>query len=391
MGPRKILSLFLAWRIGLFFIAFMAILIFPKFGGSFPYANVALETTNLPNWIWGFGNFDGVHYLRLAQNGYNAEFTQAFFPLYSILINTVNILPRNPSLDTKIFVDPSYFYTAFIISNIFLLLSLWLFYKLVKIDFNDKIALSSLALLLSFPTSFYFGSIYTESLFLFLTLCSFYFARTNKFILAGIAGALASATRIFGLFLVPVLMIEVYLRVKDKGIKLKSKEFAKALGGILIAPIGIILYMWYLKINFSNPLYFLTSQPSFGAERTSTDIILLPQVFYRYIKIFTTVPLQSQVFFTAALEFIFTLVILVAVILLFKKIRLSYFIFIIGCLIIPTLTGTLSSMPRYVLMSFLAFPLFASILGRNFKYLVFSFIILQIVLLSLFIRGYWVA
>ena len=388
---RKILSLFLVWRIGLFLTALLASFIIPVYGNSFPYANVALQVTNLPNWVWGFGGFDGVHYLRIAQNGYNAEFSQAFFPLYPVLINIFNVLPKNLTLDTRIFVDPTYFYIAFLISNIFLIASLWIFYKLTRIDFNHKIATGSMILLLSFPTAFYFGAIYTESLFLFLILCSFYFARTDKFILAGIIGALASATRIFGLLLVPALILEVYLKVKSREIKLKSKEFIKAVIGILIAPAGTIIYMWYLKINFSNPLYFLTSQPSFGAERSSTDIILLPQVFYRYIKIFATVPLQSHAFFSAALEFIFSVVILIAVILLFKKIRLSYFIFIIGCLIIPTLTGTLSSMPRYVLMSFLAFPLIVSALGNSFKYLLFSFIILQIVLLSLFIRGYWVA
>src|SRR3989344_6875835 len=98
---KKIFSLFLIWRIGLFFVAFLASFIFPGFKTSFPYANIALEVTNLPNWIWGFGNFDGVHYLRIAQNGYNAEFSQAFFPFYPLLINFFNILPKTLTLDTR--------------------------------------------------------------------------------------------------------------------------------------------------------------------------------------------------------------------------------------------------------------------------------------------------
>src|SRR3989338_6330002 len=141
---RKILSLFLVWRIGLFLTALLASFIIPVYGNSFPYANVALQVTNLPNWVWGFGGFDGEHYLRIAQNGYDAEFSQAFFPLYPILINIFNFLPKNLNLDTRIFVDPSYFFTGFILSNAFFLGALTIFYKLIKLDFNNKIALGSL-------------------------------------------------------------------------------------------------------------------------------------------------------------------------------------------------------------------------------------------------------
>ena len=387
---KRILSLFIIWRIGIFFVAFLSAF-FLSFSNSFPYANVVLQPTGLPGWLWGFGNFDGVHYLRIAQNGYDAQFSQAFFPLYPLLISIFNVLPKNPTLDTRIYVDPSYFYTAFLLSNIFLIASLWLFYKLIRIDFNHKIALGSLILFLSFPTSFYFGSIYTESLFLLLTLSSFYFVRTNKFILAGISGALASATRIFGLLLVPALMLELYFKIKKREIDLRSRDFFNALLGILIAPLGTFIYMLFLTFNFNNPLYFFTSQLQFGAERTAGDLVLLPQVVYRYIKIFITVPIESQLFFNATLEFVFTSASLTALLLFFKKMRASYFIFTLGCLIVPTLTGTFSSMPRYSLMGFLLLPFIVQALGKYYKLLVGFFMAVGIILVSLFTRGYWVA
>ncbi len=385
----SILTIFLIWRLGLFFIAFFAVSFFPEFGNRFPYTDQVLRVTGLPSWVWGFGNFDGVHYLRIAQDGYKAEFSQAFFPLYPALINIFNIFPKNPNLDIRTFVDPSYFLTGFILSNIFFLGFLLFFYKLIRIDFSQKIAISSLVLLLAFPTSFYFGSIYTESLFLFLATGALYFMRKNNFLIAGIFIFLTSAVRIFGLLLIPALIVEIYLKFKEEK-SLKSKEFIKALGGILISPLGTLLYMLYLKLNFNDALYFLTSQPIFGAERTSGQVILLPQVIYRYLKIFITVPLQSQLFFNALMEFVFTAISVIVVLLFFKKMRLSYFIFTLGCLILPTFTGTLSSMPRYVLMSFLILPFIVSS-GRYLKLLLISFIILQVVFLSLFIRGYWVA
>ena len=385
----KILSLFLVWRVGLIVAAFLATLVIPVFGGHFPYSDQVLKITGLPSWIWGFGNFDGVHYLRIAQNGYNSQYTQVFFPFYPLIVHlATTLLPKNHHLNTNIFVDPILFWTALILSNLFFILALFLLYKLLKIDFASKKAFSCLLLLLTFPTSFYFGSIYTESLFLLLVVAAFYYIRKGNFLMAGIFALGASATRIFGLLLIPVFLIELYLKLKNQQIKFGSSDFSKALIGLLLSPMGTLLYMLYLRLNFDNPLYFLTAQPIFGAERSLEKIILLPQVIFRYLKIFITVPANSQLFFNAAIEFIFTLVPIFFLLLLFKKIRLSYFIFTLGCLILPTLTGTFSSMPRYALMSFLLLPYLED---RYLKVVMVIFMILQVILVSQFSRGYWVA
>jgi|Napbiome12C3dose_1001474.scaffolds.fasta_scaffold00008_45 Gpi18-like mannosyltransferase len=390
----KIIAIFLTWRISLFIIAFIASLLLPQFGNRFPYADQVLKVTGLPAWVWGFGNFDGVHYLRIAQNGYDAEFSQAFFPLYPLLIRFVAdsnlFLQKDTQLDTRIYVDPGYFFSGLILANLFFLLALVFFYKLVRIDFNHKIAFGSLLLLVSFPTSLYFGSIYTESLFLFLVLGALYFARKGNFIAAGVFSALASATRFFGLFLVPVLLIEGYLKLK-KGQLLEKGEMAKTIIGILLAPFGSLFYFLFLRLNFDNPLYFLTSQSSFGAERSAEKLIFLPQVLFRYLKIFITVPVASQLYLNAVLEFIFTIAAFLVLILFIKKIRLSYLIFTLGCLIMPTLTGTLSSMPRYVLMSFLLLPFIVQGIKGKYKLLLILFIGIGAVLLGFFVRGYWIA
>jgi len=82
---KNIIKLFITWRLSLFLIAFVSIFLITKFGARFPYVDRVLEITNLPSWIWGFGNFDGVHYLRIAQNGYTSDYSQAFFPLFPLL------------------------------------------------------------------------------------------------------------------------------------------------------------------------------------------------------------------------------------------------------------------------------------------------------------------
>ena len=379
---KRIVSVFLIWRVALFFIAFLSVYFLPVFGARFPYAERVLEITNLPYWIWGFGNFDGVHYLRIAQDGYLAQYSQAFFPLFPLLIRFFSfVFPKISNLDTSIFTDPAYFYSGIIISNLFFLGALYVLYKLINIDFKKDIAFLSVIFLLVFPTSFFFGSIYTESLFLLLTVSSIYLIRKGSFFWAAVLIALSSATRITGVLLIPLYLIEVFQN-KNRTAYIWS----------LITPLGLLAYMYFLKSSFGNPLYFLTSQPVFGAGRSSGQIVLLPQVIYRYMKIFLTTNIMSLPFFNAFLEFTFTLVPLIFLIVIFKKMRLSYWIFSISVLILPTLTGTFSSMPRYALISvFLLLPYLITQFRKYAKPAILVSIALGILLTMLFIRGYWIA
>ena len=260
-----------------------------------------------------------------------------------------------------------------------------------KIDFKENIVWMSILLLLSFPTSYYFGAVYTESLFFLLIVLGFYFLRRRKYLLSGIFSLLASATRILGFLMAPALLAELYIDIRDKRLTIKSRKFVKAIISVFMAPLGSVFYMIYLNREFSNPLLFLTSQPGFGAGRSAKPFVLLPQVIFRYFKMLTSVSPLSFTFFNLILEFSFTLIPLIIILFLYRKIRLSYLVFILGVLLLPTLTGTFSSMPRYALMSFLLLPYIAVVLEERAGWLIFFFSVLLMILTSLFIRGYWVA
>lgn len=382
----RIFTYFIIWRISLFFVSYLAIFIIPVFGDMFPYADKVLIPTQLPNWIWGFGNFDGVHYIKIAEEGYKSQYTQAFFPLYPGLTSLLGYV-----LSYFLNYHLAFFVSGLLLSNIFFLLSLYFLYKLFRLDYNENISLKSIGLLIAFPTAFYFSAIYTESIFLFLTIASFLFIRKKNYLLSGIFIGLASATRIIGFLLIPSLVVEIYFSYRSGYFKGDTIKFIKALIGLIIAPFGLLIYMSYLNLYFGNPFYFITSQPAFGTQRSIDNIILLPQVFFRYIKIFFSVPINSWAFFTAFLEFSFTLSILIILIIFFRKIRFSYFLFSIFNFILPTLTGTLLSMPRFVLLSFFVLPLLIGKLGKHYIKLVIVFILVQVVLFTLFIRGYWIA
>lgn len=373
----NILLIFLVWRFILFFIAYIGPFVVREWGNRFPYAKEHLISTSLPYWIWSWGNFDGVHYLTIAKSFYSAYYTQTFFPFYPLTIRFLAKLLFN-----------NYFISAFIIANLSFLASLFIFRKLLLLDkYSDKFIFWVIIFLLFFPTSFYFGSIYTESLFLLFVVTSFYFAREKKWLFAGFVGMFAAATRLLGLFLFFALLVEYFFQNQAK------KKTITPLFFISLIPLGLIFYMIFLKIKFDDSLLFWHAQPAFGAERLGRGIIFPPQVIFRYFKILITVDFKTLPFWNALFELVsFLFAVLMLVIAHIKKIRLSYLVFAWLSLITPVLTGTLSSMPRYILIVFPIFIVFGFLkkVWLKFVILVLSGIILTIAVI-LFTRGYWLS
>ena len=374
-----ILVLFLIWRLFLFFTAFWGSFILP-FQPRFPYADGFLISSDLPAFVWSFANFDGVHYLTIARSGYAAQFTQVFFPLYPLLLSVFQKI--------LYFINP--LAISLIVTNLFFLAGLYLFNQLLRIDYKPKEISWMVLFLLLFPTSFYFAGLYTESLFLILILLCFYLARRKMWLLAAITAGLASSARLVGIFLLPALFWE-YLQDKSN---VRGQLLNVLKSPILyIAPLGLISYMIYLQINFGDALYFWHAQPIFGASREGSNIILLPQVLWRYFKILTKNPVDLSSFWIPLTELTSTIFAVILLILgHYQKIRLSYLIFSWLAILTPTLTGTFSSMPRYILV---AFPIFISlglIKSKLLKILsLVTFFLLLIIFTILFPRGIWVA
>lgn len=376
-----VLILFFFWRILDLIVSFYA----PQFIlylGHFSYQK-DLASINLPQFIKSFANFDGLFYLRIAEKGYS-QFEHAFFPLYSVLIKTISPVFGNNNL-----------ILGFFISNLALLLALLVFKKYIDILFKDKkLTYWVITLLLIFPTSFFFGSLYTESLFLLFMISTFYFLERKKYTLASIFSILSSLTRFVGVF----LFIPILIYILNDTWKTFSKKIIAFL--YVISPIiGLGLYSTYLFVTTGNFLEFFTSQEAFSAGRT-TKIILFPQVIYRYIKIFITADLNFQ-YFVSSMEFFifilfFTIISLQLYLIIKKGVKntalLSLTIFSLINILVPTLTGTLLSIPRFGLMS-LSFFLFIALIKNAFVKILIAiiFLVFHITLLALFIQGYFVA
>lgn len=372
---KQIVLLFFAWRIAVLAFAFLGVLFLPLHGRDFLGGGIDKYLEN--PLFWGWANFDGEHYLSIAQNGYQS-LKQAFFPFYPLLVSYLSGFSKEPT---------SLAITALLISNFALLLSLYIFWKLVMLDYSKKIAFLSILVLLLFPTSFFFGAIYTESLFLCLTLGAFYAARKDKWIIAGLLGVLASSTRVIGIFLLPALLFEWWEKRKQGKAGLPELSF------LLLMPLGLFSYMLFLKETTGDPFAFYNLQLLSGEQR-STKLILLHQVFWRYAKMLLgAVP--NFIYLTILMElFTGTLGIILLILGYLKKMRLSYLCFGVLAYLLPTLTGSFSSMPRYLVVIFPVFIVLAVFISRN-RLLKFGMLTALIVLLvietMLFVRGYWVA
>lgn len=327
--------------------------------------------------IYSRANFDGNHYLNIARSGYGHT-QEAFFPLYS---NLIRFFARfTPHVNAGIIISSISFAAAMIF-----------FTKLIYLDYKDKkIVFWTVIGLLVFPTSFFFGMVYTESLFLMLTVMSFYFARTGRWWLVGICGALASYTRLIGIVLLPALLIERWAEISSQ--KSWANKLKKSLPILMIA-LGLLTYMYYLWKTTGDAFAFIYVQKLFGQDR-SDKLILLYQVFWRYYKMLISVDPRNLIYFNIVLESITGLGLLVYSIYAFFRQRKSYAIFAIILYLVPTLTGNFISLPRYVLTIFPFFIDLGRLLASHQHWrwtilVVSSFLFLGLWLM--FARGYWIA
>lgn len=329
-----------------------------------------------PYWVWTWANFDGVNYLDIARYGYHYP-NFAYFPLLSFLIIIVNKSIQSPFLATGL-----------VLNTFFFIFAIFFVYKLTKLDYGLKIAFRTFLLLITFPFAYYFNAVYADALFLLLTTASFYFARKSQWKYAGIFGFFASLTRLVGFFLLPALIFEWWIQQKKK--KISYKAFVKQkVYFLLLIPMGLLTYAVYLQVFFGDFLLFQKSMASWSQEK----VVFPLQVFFRYFKIFLYVS-WSVPYFVAIVEFTTTIVYFLLAVYVIRKIRVSYGIFMILVLLLPTFTGTFQSMPRYMLHLFPGFIAMAIISSRSEKifYLtVFAFIFLQLLFAIYYTRGYFIA
>lgn len=343
---------FIIWLISILIIALLSFETLPhsgKFGNDF--------FISLTNW-------DGGHYLGIAQKGYSQKFQYAFFPLYPLMIKAVSSLIGN------------YQVAAILISVVATYFGLHLLYKLILDYFDKKIAEKAIWILLFFPASFFFITAYSEGLFFFLSVLTFYLLFKKKLFWAMLVASLASATRLTGLALIAGIWIESFT----------TNGFNKKNWYIIFAPLGFFIYCFFLFKQTGDPFYFLT------AEEHWQRSLAIPGVgFWETIKeIFSRGFINLN--FNIILDLLFAIFGVGYAIRSFRFLPTSLSVYSLLAVGIPLFTPTLTSMPRFLLI---VFPLFILIALMKNRYLQFAWQLFSTLLLAiftaLFITGYWVS
>jgi Gpi18-like mannosyltransferase len=386
---KFVISSFLVWRTLLFIPLVIGFFCLP-YRENQNFTNV-LNKVDPGSFVSSFlffpwANFDGVHYLNIAVNGYLTE--GRFFPFYPLLIYSLTFF-----LGLGKIIYENAFIAGFLISNISFLFSLLFLFKMVKKEYSLPIARLTVIFLLAFPTSFFLGSIYSESLFLLLLLCSFYFIGQKKWSVASFFILLLSLTRFVGIFMLPVIVFEFIRQEKILEDKINIKKHLGNMFSMILIPVGILSFAYFCFTKWGDVLYFLSSHGDLGNNRTTTSVILPFQVVFRYLKIFLNFSIYQYEWWVALLEVLLFFYISMLLIIGFKKgVKKSYLAFSLVAFLIPASSGTFSGLPRYVLILFPVFIALALIKSRAIQYITLAFfILLQSLLLILFSRGYYIA
>ena len=363
----KKLALLVLWNLALRLVAVAGYFLLSERFAPLPFIADFFRSNYL--W-WSLANFDGEHYLAIAKYGYQLRsgFPQyAFFPLFPLLIKAMVIVARD------------YYLAALLVSQ----LSLW-----VALVYLSKWANSlrpsgpgpeglALPLLLS-TGAIFLASVYTEPLFIMLAVMTMYFSERKWWGRAVLTAALATATRVNGIFLVIFLFIKLF---KSKKSLLTSSLYT------LASISGLLGYMIFLQVKTGDMFAWFHAQGAWGKAVATSPLTTLVS----YLRAITLDFSPDLTHLTVVIEVMVTTVALLLFLALLRRhlLDLAYWLYLGGNLALPLATGSLGSMPRFFLT---LFPLLLVVpaLSKPSKTLYYiSSITASVIGIILFTRGYW--
>ena len=357
--------------------------------------------------------WDGAWYRLIAATGYESEgiafpAKAAFWPLYPWLMDFGSTLTG---------LSPES--VGYIISNLSFAAALILLYYLVTLDMNAEVARRTLWALALFPTAFFFNAVYTESLFLLLTVGCLLAARKGNWWLAGAIGLLAALTRSAGIMLLAPMGI---LFLQQFGTDIR-RWFPSIIPAALPA-LGPVLFGWHLTTVGLQFLDWINVQWQWNrfqampwetlecatvgcvAEVPNQGIQVAAGVNWSWLDQLLASPTWSTI--TSAsfrdafargdwLELLVTIGAFALVLIGIRRIPLYYFALVLPPLIVPLFSPSsvhpLMSMPRFVLPMFPLFVVIALLIRtRKLGIALATLSAIFMALLSMqFATWYWVS
>ncbi|CAN7672301.1 hypothetical protein LJR016_005371 [Devosia sp. LjRoot16] len=258
----------------------------PHYGGAVPYRHLAMLVllalagialrgavfaaikggTDVSGYVHALCVWDCGWYRTIAEGGYDlapgvrlrpGAANWAFFPLSPTL---AALLGRLTGLSAE--------WAGFIVSNTAAILAALAARPL----FNSGRAYWLFATgLLVGPFSFLFSSLHTEALFILMTTLALRALSNSRFVVAGLATALLSATRVTGVLMVFAMLAKAVEDHLTQGGRWRDLPLAlignpPLLLGLALAPAGLFAYIAWLQFQVGDGLAFVHIQRAWGRE-----------------------------------------------------------------------------------------------------------------------------
>jgi hypothetical protein len=327
-----------------------------------------------------FARYDSGWYQQIARNGYEytpgGRSTIAFFPVYPLLMRHVGRLfgPRPSDL----------YLGGLVISWLAFVAAMVGLYALARLDLTRQRAARAAVLAAVFPFAFFFGAVYTEALFLAAVVWSFYLFRTDRFIAGGLAGAVATATRVNGILMWPALAWLAWRSVSRVAPAQMVRHRVNAVAGLLLVGAGVGGYCLYIYRLTGDPFewvatierwgYYPGGVPWLALGRLVQELVTRP---YAFLAGGGTAPYD-------ALNGVAGLAAVAAVPLVWAKLGAAYGLFMAVNLWLPLSSGSYEGIGRYCAVLFPLFIWLATLPRTAFVALIVIFSTLYMLCLALF-------
>lgn len=230
-----------------------------------------------PNALWldGWTRFDGGWYWDIIRLGYfyepGKQTTVNFFPLYAWLVEIgswpIRFLFSAPHAE-------SFFLAGILLSNTFFYFALSGMFRLGTELIGKEAASKSLWSMALFPFSLFYSAVYTESLYLFLAVWGFYYARNEWWGRATLLGGLAAITRVPG-WIVGIGIGLEYLRQR----RYRLQAIDHHATTLMWMPLGLCSLLVYFWRRFGDPLVFIHNlgafERKFGGDRLGEEAVIM--------------------------------------------------------------------------------------------------------------------
>jgi hypothetical protein len=388
---KSVLAAFLITRFVIFVITYFSLALIPPSTSMSWF--VRLNPGNLL--LDGLIRWDGINYLTIAKDGYTNPSLYLYLPLYPLLIRGTFFLIKN------------FYFSALLIPNLSFLISLFYLYLFTKEEFGEGTAFRTVFYIACAPTAFFFSAAYTEGVALLFVAACFYYSIKEKWFLAGLAGALASATKIQCVFLSVFILFEYFwrnnIRFIPKPWNLKGQlallkkdfhEIPRMLNGFLasfLSLTGFLAHIIYLYSVSGDILMFFHSQQNWERTFALDWPIKLVSVVIDLHKITGNILAGKIDNLWQIIDTLSVFIFIPLVIFVLLKFRPSLSLYTLFSFCLPLTTLRTISMQRYVLMLIPCFILLA-IWGKRVwvdRLIIGIFLPLQAFFLILYSHWYW--